>query len=68
MSSQQATKDSDEGGDNLVTRSVHVDKEVWELAKQKAKRSNLSLSSIVRQLLKAWVEGRIRITIDDETK
>ena len=58
-------KDTETGG-NVVLRSVQVDKQIWELAKQKAKRNNFSLSSIVRQLLKAWVEGRIRITINNE--
>jgi hypothetical protein len=63
MVNQSKTQNSDDGGDNLVLRSIQVDINVWELAKQKAKKNNQSLSSIVRQLLKAWVEDRIRFTI-----
>ena len=66
MTDTNPKKDNDDGGDNLVLRSISVDKEIWKLAKQRAKSNNLSISSIVRQLLRAWVEGRIQITINGE--
>jgi hypothetical protein len=70
MSDKQSDPNNQtEGGTSkLVQRSLQVDMNIWRLALAKARTNNLSISSIVRQLLKAWVEGRVSITIngDDE--
>lgn len=66
MTDINSQKNKDDGGDNLVLRSISVDKNIWKLAKERARSNNLSMSSIVRQLLRAWVEGRIQITINGE--
>lgn len=56
-----------EGGETkLVQRSLQVELDVWEQAKRKASRTAMPLSSVVRHLLRAWVEGRIQIRINGE--
>ena len=56
-----------EGGEpKMVQRSLQVDLEVWNQAKRKAARTATPVSSIVRHLLRAWVEGKIQITINGD--
>jgi uncharacterized protein (UPF0297 family) len=45
------------------TRSFMIDKELWEAIKSKAAIANVSISAIIRVLLKMWVEGKIKIQL-----
>lgn len=45
-----------------VTRSITVDHEVWTDARVKAIREGKSLSSIIRDLLKQWVNEESSIS------
>jgi hypothetical protein len=68
MNTQQNNpKVQKKGGEPImVQRSLQVDLEIWDQAKRKAARTAMPLSSIVRHLLKAWVEGKIQITINGD--
>lgn len=47
--------------------SVRISGELLDQADEKAKRNWLTLSSVVRALLRAWVRGKIQhVEIDDE--
>ena len=41
----------------LPQRSMRIDNELWEAAMAKAKADGLTLSQVIRHLLKGYVEG-----------
>jgi predicted RNA-binding Zn-ribbon protein involved in translation (DUF1610 family) len=46
----------------MVTRSVYVDKSLWEKASRAAEQFSLSL--IITMLLKKWIAGEISLTFE----
>jgi hypothetical protein len=74
MSDKQTTPENEpKGGDDmlnaaLVRKTLFVDPDTWQQALRKAKNSGLSLALVVRQLLKAYVNGDVKITINGEDK
>ena len=43
---------------NLPLRSIRIPEPLWTAAKNKAQAEGESLSTIIRQLLRVWVEDR----------
>jgi macrodomain Ter protein organizer (MatP/YcbG family) len=68
MSTKQNIPDSSQKGGEprMVQRSLQVEYDVWEQAKRKASRSAMPVSSVVRHLLRAWVDGKVQITINGD--
>jgi uncharacterized protein (UPF0297 family) len=44
-------------------RSFMIDKELWETVKNKAETANVSVSAIIRALLKMWANGDVEIQL-----
>jgi hypothetical protein len=47
----------------MITRSFMIDEELWVAVKNKATMAGLSISSVIRVLLKMWLTGRVEIQL-----
>ena len=50
-----------DGGENLIRRSITTDKDIWTEAKIKSARDNVSVSKAITELLKMWISEKVEI-------
>lgn len=43
----------------MITKSISIDKETWNSARERAQKEHLSLSGVIRELLKQWLSGSL---------
>ena len=55
---------------NMVSRSVYVDRNIWDEASWKCERPNIqrSISQIVNRLLELWIDGEVVPYPENEVK
>jgi len=44
-----------------------IPKDLWRIAKQKAAEEDVALRDVILTLIRAWVDGRVRININRRT-
>jgi hypothetical protein len=47
----------------MIRRSISLEEDLWFKAKEKAGKGGVSLSGIIRVLLKMWINGEIEIKL-----
>lgn len=55
------TQENTQQEDLIIRTNIELDRDVWYKAKKKAKELGTNASSILRILLKMWVNGEIDI-------
>ena len=62
MNTHTSNQDDDKGGRQpMVKRNITVPLDFWEACKQKA--GITPLSAVIRELLRMWLEGKIKIDL-----